>query len=249
MTESLPPFVLFSVEHGLTVAVIVAAWVAIILRGRNHDASRAHRGGRGLAVTLVAYHVIETWVRYVVLDLPLSQVLPLHVCGILFYISAYALWTRRQLAFEISYYWTFGGTAHSLITPDVPVGFPTLEYFSFFVSHGLLLLAALYLTLVLRLRPRPGSMWKALGAINLFAVLVGAINLVLGTNYMFLMAKPAASTLMDYLGPWPWYLLSLEGIAVVSFALWYLPFWLRERGGADVGGGTPGHSADSPSDE
>lgn len=228
-SESLPPFQLFSAEHVFTVLIIVMAWVAVILRGRNRDSDAVQLGGRILAIVLVAYHVVETCLRYWILQEPLRQVLPLHICGVLFYIAAYTLWTRRQLAYELTYFWTFAGTSHSLITPDVPVGFPTLQYFSFFASHGLLLLAALYATLVLRLRPRPGSIWRALVALNLFAIAVGLANLTLGTNYMFLLAKPDASTLMDYLGLWPWYLLSLEMLAVISFALWYLPFWRGHR--------------------
>lgn len=237
MSDSLPPFVLFSTEHMVTVAAIVGAWVAVIASARKNGRDAARRGGRSLAMLLVGYHVVETALRHIILDLPVSEVLPLHVCGILFYVSAYALWTERLLAYEISYFWTFAGTAHSLVTPDVPVGFPTLQYFSFFASHGLLLLAALYATMVLRMRPRAGSVWRALVAINLFAVFVGLANLMLGTNYMFLMAKPATATLMDFLGPWPWYLLALEGIAVVSFGLWYLPFWLRARAGTADGSG------------
>ena len=234
-SESLPPFVLFSGEHLVTLLVIVSVWVALVFRGRNHAAEAAVRGGRVLAVILVAYDLVETWIRWIVLDLPLSHVLPLHICGILFYVSAYTLWTRRPLAYEITYFWTFAGTSHSLITPDVATGFPTFRYFSFFISHGLLILAALYATFVLRLRPRPGSVWRALVAINLFAFGVGAANLVLDTNYMFLMAKPQASTLLDFLGPCPWSLLALEALALTSFTLWYLPFWLRDRLGS---GGT-----------
>lgn len=236
MSDSLPPFELFGIEHLFTVGVIVAAWVAVIVRGRKNGSERAWRGARALAVILVGYHLVETWLRWALLEVPPSQVLPLHVCGILFYVSAYALWSGHQLAYEIAYFWTFAGTSHSLVTPDVPVGFPTLHYFSFFASHGLLLLAALYATLVMRMRPGRGSVWRALVAIHLFAATVFGANLLLGTNYMFLMAKPAASTLMDYLGPWPWYLLTLEVLAVASFALWYLPFWLRDRAaGAEAG--------------
>ena len=226
---ALPPFDLFSVEHALTILVIVTAWVAIIFQGRRRGSEAAARGARVLAVVLVAYKLVETWAWYAIIDYPPLGLLPLHVCGILFFVSAWALWTRRQTAYELSYFWTFAGTSHSLVTPDVAVGFPTFPYFAFFTSHGLLLLAALYGTLVLRMRPGRGSVWRAFAAINLFAIFVGLVNLALGTNYMFLMEKPQASTLMDYLGAWPWYLLSLEVLALVSFGLWYLPFWLGDR--------------------
>jgi uncharacterized membrane protein YwaF len=45
-----------------------------------------------------------------------------------------------------------------------------------------------------------------------------------GGNYMFLARKPDTPSLLDYLGTYPWYLLSLDGVAVVFFLLLYLPF-------------------------
>jgi hypothetical integral membrane protein (TIGR02206 family) len=58
-------------------------------------------------------------------------------------------------------------------------------------------------------------------------VVVGGINAVLGSNYLFIAHKPDAQTLLDVLGPWPWYILSMEVIGLVVFVLLYLPFWLR----------------------
>ncbi len=226
---ALPPFELFSGGHLLTLGVIVTAWVAVIFQGRRRDSAAAQRGGRILAIVLLVYKVVDTWAWYTIVDYPPIGLLPLHICDVLFLVSAYTLWTGSQRSYELTYFWTFAGTSHSLITPDVAVGFPSFPYFAFFASHGLLLMAALYATLVLRMRPMPGSVLRAFVALNLYALFVGLVNLVLGTNYMFLMEKPEAATLMDYLGPWPWYLLSLELLALVSFCLWYLPFWIGDR--------------------
>ena len=44
-----------------------------------------------------------------------------------------------------------------------------------------------------------------------------------GTDYFFLRAKPADPSLLDFLGPWPWYILSTEGVALILFLLIYLP--------------------------
>jgi uncharacterized membrane protein YwaF len=60
-------------------------------------------------------------------------------------------------------------------------------------------------------------------------VVAAFVNLWLDTNFMYLMAKPTGPSLLDWLGPWPWYWLGLIGIALLSFALLYLPFLLFDR--------------------
>jgi len=52
---------------------------------------------------------------------------------------------------------------------------------------------------------------------------------VLGSNYLFLAYKPPAATLLDYLGPWPWYFLSMVAIGLALASLLYLPFWIKDR--------------------
>jgi uncharacterized membrane protein YwaF len=53
---------------------------------------------------------------------------------------------------------------------------------------------------------------------------VGLANWLTGGNYMFIARKPNFPTLIDALGPWPWYLISLELVALAAFALVYLPY-------------------------
>ncbi len=167
--------------------------------------------------------------------LNLHNALPLHLCDVALLTSLVALTTQRMRAVELSYYFALAGTSHGLLTPALDVDWPHPRFVTFFVHHGGVVLAALYLVLGVRLVPVRGSVLRALKGLALYAVVVGGLNWLLGTNYGFLCAKPPSASLLDHLGPWPWYLVVLLGVAGSVFVLLSLPLrWLRR------------HEADSP---
>jgi len=71
-------------------------------------------------------------------------------------------------------------------------------------------------------------MWWALLYLNIYAGLVGILNVFFDANYMYLCRKPQGASLLDYLGPWPVYILSGEVVAIVLFTL----LWLLVRKGS-----------------
>jgi hypothetical integral membrane protein (TIGR02206 family) len=115
------------------------------------------------------------------------------------------------------------GATQSLFTPNLVNPTPFLSI-QFFVDHGTIVCATLYLIWSGQARPRPGSVLRSLIAANIYAVLVGAFDFIFKTDYMFLRCKPPTPSLLDYLGPWPWYILAGEFVALGLFLLLYLPF-------------------------
>jgi hypothetical integral membrane protein (TIGR02206 family) len=150
--------------------------------------------------------------------------LPLELCDATLFVTVFALITLNRLSFDLAWYGALAGTTMALLTPDLWEPFPSFSTIQFFIAHGLVVVAVLYLAWSGRARPRPRSVWVAMLALNVFAAFVGGFNLVFGTNYMYLRSKPQNPSLLDLLGPWPWYIVAGEAIALALFSLLYLPF-------------------------
>ncbi len=150
--------------------------------------------------------------------------LPFQLCSISLILSIIMLLTRSYFLFEITYFLGIGGALQAMLTPELAYDFPHYRYFHFFLAHIAIILASLYMIWYENDRPTLKSIWKAFAALNVIALIVLFVNKVTGGNYMFLARKPINPSLIDFLGPYPWYILSLEIVALIMFFILYLPF-------------------------
>ncbi|MCE5168828.1 TIGR02206 family membrane protein [Paenibacillus profundus] len=158
-----------------------------------------------------------------------KDTLPLELCTISLYLSvAMLIWKSRRL-FQIVYFVGIGGALQALLTPALDYDYPHFRFIEFFAAHIAIILAVLYMLWVEGYRPTLKSVFAAMGFLNLLLVAVGTVNAMTGGNYMFLARKPETASLLDVLGPYPWYLLSLEVVACLVFLLMYLPFAISAR--------------------
>lgn len=160
-----------------------------------------------------------------------QSLLPLNLCNLMVFLSAYTLLTRDQLAYQFVYLLGIPAASQVLLTPALgPFGFPHSLFFQIFISHGGIILASLYLTWVEGMRPTSWrAVWRVAGIGLLYAIAIFFLNPLLGGNYLFLAYKPPAATLLDLLGPWPWYGLSMAALGLALVVLMYLPFAISDR--------------------
>jgi len=226
------PFVPFGADHvgALLVVGLVGGGLALLVR-RHPAASRAVRYGLAALIVLLVGFEIAVGVREGWFDWRIF--LPLELCDAALVLAVAALLVPRRPLAEVLYFWTAGGSVLAMLTPIVPWAFPRWEFVLFFSLHGLVLAAALVLVFGLGLTPRRGAPWRVFAVTVAWAALVSLVNLVLDTNYMFLRRKPAAPTLLDWMGPWPVYIATAAGVALALFWLLALPFrraWREEAG-------------------
>jgi hypothetical integral membrane protein (TIGR02206 family) len=149
--------------------------------------------------------------------------MPLELCDATLILTIVAVLTLKPAIFDLAYYGALAGATMSLLTPNLGEPFPSFITVQYFVNHGLIVVAALYLVWSGQARPRPGSVVRTMLWLNLYAAFIGTFDYFFKTDYMFLGAKPQAVTLLSFLGPWPWYILVCEPVAFVFFLLLYLP--------------------------
>ena len=70
------------------------------------------------------------------------------------------------------------------------------------------------------------NLFFAYGVLQIFAASCLAINYLVGdtANYFFLAHKPFSASILDILGPWPWYIIQGDVIALGLFFLAWAPY-------------------------
>jgi hypothetical integral membrane protein (TIGR02206 family) len=217
-------FVLFGADHLTALGAIAAAAILLVAAARRTSgaAARALRYGLAAALLLATAATLAHWWRRG--QLSPWDLLPLHLCDFLILVAAFALVTLQRTAAELLFFWAGSGTLLAVLGPDLQSGFPSWAFVSFFLLHGLVVVAAAVVTFGFGGRPRAGAPWRVFALTNAYALVVGLANLALGTNYLFLREKPQARTLLDWFGPWPVYLFVAEAAALALFLLLDAPF-------------------------
>lgn len=223
-------FQAFSWYHWVTVGIIIAGAVLLYLfRHRLQRGSHNRRGQLFIAVTLLLCEILFQIWAVATDQWTAADWLPFQLCSISLLLCAIMLITKSRQVYEVVFFTGIGGALMAILTPELSYPFPHFRYIHFFLAHAFILYACFYATWVMNYRPTLFSIAKTMLYLNLYLVFVFGVNDATGGNYMFVSHKPAQASLMDFLGEYPWYLLSLEGVAVVLFFLIYLPFWIRDR--------------------
>jgi hypothetical integral membrane protein (TIGR02206 family) len=224
------PFILFGRDHLIALGLVVLANLLIYWQ-RSRFGPRSRLAFRfGLAALLLVDEAAWHYWNASTGKWSLQETLPLHLCSVLVFASAYMLVARSYRIYEFAYLLGVAGAAQALLTPDAGMyGFPHFRAFQVIVSHGAIVTAALYMTFVEGFRPYWSSLKRVFIWGNIYMLFVGVINTLLGSNYLYIAHKPATASLIDVLGPWPWYILSLEAVGLALCLLLYLPFLVKDQ--------------------
>jgi hypothetical integral membrane protein (TIGR02206 family) len=220
------PFRLFSPSHLIAIMVVLAINVLLVLLIRWNKRPKLTEWIRYGLVALCILDLVawQLWQVAVGVWSLAADSLPLHLCSIVTILAVPLLIGKSYRLYELLYFWALAGSGHGLLTPDLQIyGFPHFRFFEFFLGHGVNITVVVFMTAAHHYRPHWRSIGRMFVITNGYLLLIGLMNGLTGSNYLYIARKPEFPTLLDYLGQWPWYILGLEMIGVASCLLCYLP--------------------------
>jgi hypothetical integral membrane protein (TIGR02206 family) len=219
-------FTAYGPSHWAVIAVFVVGALVLVWFGRSQNEQRGRRLGRILGIlTALIYAAILVYI----FTPPSIDSVPLQLTDLATVVAAYALWSEKQWAYALIYYWGLVLSTQALISPALQsLDFPHYQFLAFWAIHLLVVWAAIYLTWGRGMRPRWRDLRLAVVVTLTWALVTFTFNRITGTNYGFLNRKPSTSSLLDVMGPWPWYVFLAATLVVIVWALMTWP-WERLR--------------------
>jgi hypothetical integral membrane protein (TIGR02206 family) len=216
-------FEMFSVSHFVIIALLILGSFFIFLFKDKLKDKKWRRAevavGISLIVIEVSYHL---WM--VVNDMwDVSHGIPLELCSISLILSVLLLLTRKKVIYEILLFTALLGASQAVFTPLLNFDFPHFRFFHFFYTHLMMIWVVFYFTWVQGYRPTIWSIVKLFVFLNVLLPIIMLINKAVDGNYMFLSHKPNSASLLNLLGPYPWYILSMEFLLItLSLIVWLI---------------------------
>ena len=159
----------------------------------------------------------------------ISSDLPLHMCGFSVFATSWALLTKNQRVFELSYFWGFGGATQAILTPD-PTGIINHFYlFTFMVSHGLIILNILYLIFAYKMVLTRGALLRTIITTNILLVGVAIMNWLLDANYFYLFKPPPVDNPLILAREFPLYFINMEVVAIIVLYIISIPMLVYRK--------------------
>jgi hypothetical integral membrane protein (TIGR02206 family) len=214
---------LFGTLH-LSILAIIAALASLLILLRRADIIPAKAARWMLGLALAANEVVWWAYRYSREGFHVEN-LPLQLCDAAVWFTVLACFIDARAIVEFAYFAGIAGAGMALLTPNLISPWPSYPAVYFFIAHGGIVVTMLAVVPGSRTTIASAGVWRSYALLLVYAAFVGLVDRMSGANFMFLLHKPEAASLLDAMGPWPWYLL---GGALLGLALFWL-LWLPVR--------------------
>ena len=223
-------FELFGLSHWAAILIFIFLLIFLPSYSKSHLSINQQKSlGNILGFLIFINFPIWVLLEFIGGSFDVKLHLPLHLCRFANLLLPFVMLRRNEFIFQILFYWGLSGMFQAIITPDIVQDFPHFHYFRFFIGHHLMIVALMYVIIVYKMKPTIEGLKNSFFGLNLFLVISFLANILLDANYFWIMEKPPTGSLLDYMGPWPWYILTAEFLALAHFALAYFIFILLKK--------------------
>lgn len=209
--------------------VVVGLLVFTQRRMRSKDHGKADRFRLAMGIAILVFEILHNayWLFFREGGFDLQESLPLHFCDISGLIAAAALLLPDRRLVTILYFWGVGLSSTAFIIPVVTEGPVHLVFWTFWLSHLIIVGGAVFFVLAEGYRPTFRDLLFALAVTTGYVLSLLTLNIAISTNYGYVgkHSEPTA-----FLGDWPFPRLPLLflGGALLEAAAW-LPFGIMSR--------------------
>jgi len=210
-------YVIFGQEHIITMLFILVLCMVIPYWGSKLNTWQIQFVATLLAVLTVSVELFDDIYRFQDGRWLLIHDLPLHMCGFATFLSAYALYTRNQMSFELTFFWGMGGALQSILTPDMSRFYTPYYFYISQISHAIIILNVLWMFITFKLKIGKFAIHRTVLITLVVMLFVGIFNYFISSNYFFLCEKPGSPSPF-LIGDWPVYIifLILFGIGIMT---------------------------------
>ncbi len=214
------PFTLF---HAVTTAACIAVIAAATILGVRWRGTPRETFLRRAWAWLVLGGQVVLGIYFLWPPFDVQYSLPLHICDVAGWISAFAMLTDRRWLRVILYYWGIVLSTQAFLTPVLHghgSGFATPNFWAFWGLHVMIVGSAVYDIVVHRFRPTWRDFRTAVLFTASYTAAIFVLNIILKTNYVYVgNLRPLNPTIIDRLGDWPLRVVWLGLIVTAGFAL------------------------------
>jgi len=214
-------FILFSNEHLITVGIGFISCILLVFLGFFTEKKATF--AKIVAIAVLGVKIAELLFRHHYYGETVAQLLPLHLCPIVIILSIFMMFFHSEVLFQPVYFWSIGAF-FAILMPDIRDGMSNFASQSFFITHFFILFSTAYAFVHFRFRPTKAGFLCSFLLLVTLAFIMYFVNNKLGTNFLYVNHPPVTKSLMDFMGPWPYYIFSLAGIDIAISFFMYLPF-------------------------
>lgn len=219
----------FGTIHMLWLAFFLIATVLNCLWYRKMGSAGRDKWKKVIAVLLIADEVFKV-VMLIIGGRYIAKYLPLHLCSINIFLIAIHAWKPHKALSAFLYTVCIPGAVAALLFPSwTLLPLQNFMHIHSFTIHILLAMYPVVLTAGGELKPRAKNIPQCLLLLVGMAIPIAGVNLLLDTNFMFLMYPEEGNPLNWFAQAWGGHLLGFPVLIAAVLLVMYLPVELYHR--------------------